>query len=275
MLSACSGNVLGSMSSGSGGSLFGGGSGGEAQRNQPTPPANFPAAGYSGVEFVDNRGCNYIRTEYENRVSWVPRVTLSGSHICGGARAAAYQIGEGIDDAHGAFGQTAVVETPTDQVPSQRPFGGIRLDNIFATEPTVISDGRAEILIDPAAPAPAPVVEPAPAPEPAPVVEPAPAPQPAPVQPEPVVQEPVQPAPAAEIPRGRNVMVVMIGNSRRPASQGTIANLRAQGYQVVTARTGGQTGTFVIPQNGESPMALKRRLDASGLTNTLVVGVVL
>jgi len=46
-------------------------------------PANFPPASFEGKQFVDSRGCIYIRAGIDGNVTWVPRVTRSRKAICG------------------------------------------------------------------------------------------------------------------------------------------------------------------------------------------------
>lgn len=47
------------------------------------PPADFPPKGYTGMQFVDARGCAYVRTGTVDRPNWVPRVERTGDVICG------------------------------------------------------------------------------------------------------------------------------------------------------------------------------------------------
>jgi len=47
------------------------------------PPAEFPPAGFNGRQFVDSRGCVYVRAGAIGETSWVPRVTGNRRVLCG------------------------------------------------------------------------------------------------------------------------------------------------------------------------------------------------
>ena len=69
-------------------------------------PAEFPPSGYSASQYVDSRGCVFIRAGYGGQETWVPRVTQQRQVLCG------YQPSIG--------GSTAVAEAPaTPQAPAE------------------------------------------------------------------------------------------------------------------------------------------------------------
>ena len=56
----------------------------QAQTLRPTsPPAEYPPASFKGRQFVDSRGCVYVRAGIDGNVTWVPRVTRSRKQVCG------------------------------------------------------------------------------------------------------------------------------------------------------------------------------------------------
>ncbi len=45
-------------------------------------PANLPPADYNGVQFVDHKGCIFVRAGRLGDISWVPRIDQTRKHMC-------------------------------------------------------------------------------------------------------------------------------------------------------------------------------------------------
>lgn len=54
----------------------------QAQRATTSAPAEFPPSSFNGLQYVDSRGCIYIRAGLSGAVNWVPRMNRAREHIC-------------------------------------------------------------------------------------------------------------------------------------------------------------------------------------------------
>jgi hypothetical protein len=68
-------------------------------------PAELPPKDYAGQQYVDSRGCLFMRAGPAGNETWIPRVTRDGVPICGnppsGRRVPV------VDDAEDAKGQAS------------------------------------------------------------------------------------------------------------------------------------------------------------------------
>ena len=106
-------NILSVLVLGAGLTLGAGGAGAQSLE----PPANLPPPDFKGQQFVDNKGCVYIRAGVGGAVTWVPRVTRDRKQICGLAPSFAGQTAQ----AEKAAPEVVVIEAQSAPARSEPP----------------------------------------------------------------------------------------------------------------------------------------------------------
>lgn len=129
-------------------------------------PANMPPRGYRGLQFVDSRGCLFLRAGFGGNVNWVARIDRKHKPICGmlptGSAAAQAAVEADMAPDPNATPQSAATATQTTtptvaattgagvQTTTKAQGGGFTLEQIFGAgvtvspspAPTVFGNGK-------------------------------------------------------------------------------------------------------------------------------------
>lgn len=190
-------------------------------------PAEFPPASYKGKQYVDSKGCVFVRAGIDGNVSWIPRVTRDRKTICG------FQPSL----------PGAVATAPAPAPAQAEPPVQITVDAPAAETPTPTAPPKPQRVAQkpkPASAAPAPRRAPKPAPvvtAQAPVAAPAPAPR---VQAS--AQAIASACPNASVIAQRYLangkLAVRCGPQKEPIVAAPVARVQPQAQgQVITAET--------------------------------------
>ncbi len=219
-----------------------------AARNTDVP-TEFPPSSFEGRQYVDSKGCIFVRAGIDGAVNWVPRVSRQRQHLCG----ARPNFVNAPAPAPQRVQQATVIAPPKAEAPpvSARP----------APEPArAVAPAPARA----AAPRPAPLRAAAQVPRPAQAPRPVTTRQPmrtvASIQATPRLQDPAKTAPSARVVRSAPVAVAVPTETTYTtawaACQGgtaTVARRTGDG-RLVQMRCGPQTTSHVTTvRRGEAP----------------------
>lgn len=130
----------------------------QAQSSGKLVPAEFPPSSFDGRQYVDSKGCVFIRAGVDGAVNWVPRMTRGREQVCGFQPTLSAQArAEVVAPRATAATTTQPATQPARTAPKPVTYARATPPKPVSVAPTSYRSAPAQVAA-PTAPAPLPIV---------------------------------------------------------------------------------------------------------------------